>query len=212
MMVIIMLCLLANHAIHTSQSKEQTEKITYNAQATQELNRLYNEVEGSRGGAILKHTRTLSFLWRYHQDVIRLLRVEKANPNEIRNDPQLSCYPMSMLEKAVFEDDFEIVHACLQQGANTNPPFDEVHPPLLSNAKSVRMAQLLVNNGAQLNSSDKLYDNLLYLAIRYGRPKEVVIFFYDNGVNYPNCKIDIDQIGKTITKRSRARPSLHIDC
>jgi len=106
------------------------------------------------------------------------------------------------LQRACYHDNFEIVRALLNYGANVATKSQEGWTPLHSacNWNSYRCVRLLLENGADVNAQSKGGLTPLHLACSSGRSKETMIML----LTEPGIKIDIQsKIGETAYQIAR---------
>lgn len=163
--LVLTLCSLISHGLYASEQTSpdavQAKTFIYDPIATQKLQQLYKAINDLN---YKEHSNTLK----------KLVENEDADPNIVEFSKPFLC-------DVVQKNDVGFVEVLLARKASPNPPGDK-HP--LSYAKTAQMAQLLVNNKADLHVSCFLDGNLLHDAAIRGRSAQVIAFLCNAGVNY----------------------------
>lgn len=164
--ILSMLLWQTSSASEHATTDDQPTTLTYNAEATAELQEVFNaatDFDYSKKSPIFR----------------QLVEEGQANPNIKKIDQEFS-----LLYKAVLHNDIPFVTSLLDHRADPNPPGNA--KPIFA-AKSVEVAKLLMNANKNdkkaINASNFFGRNVLHDAALYGAPAEMITFWCETGVD-----------------------------
>lgn len=156
-------CMTCHNGSAAEQAEHSTEHVktfTYDPAATGQLKGLYCTIQQSgrypEGRSKLKE----------------LVEQEHADPNVV-------VFSTPLLSTAIMHDDYEFTELLLKRGAQLN---HQGHSNSLSKAETPKMAQLLIDNKADVHAQEWC-GNLLHDAARNNKPAKMIAFLCNTGVD-----------------------------
>jgi len=116
------------------------------------------------------------------ENIYPLRRRNVYDAMRIGANPNIDAIYYSFLKQTIRHDDSSLLQMLINHGLNTNITFLTNNPPIYY-ARSEPVAELLVNNGANLNYKNGLRENLLFRAMNPGCKNELIRFYLKKGVS-----------------------------
>lgn len=160
----LMLCVMSYPVVYAGEPAQQltmqATEFTYDPAATEQLKGLYCIIQLSG---------------RYSEGRIKL----KELVEQEHADPNVVVFSTPLLSTAIMQDDYEFTELLLKRGAQLN---HQGHSNSLSKAETPKMAQLLIDNKADVHAQEWC-GNLLHDAARNNKPAKMIAFLCNTGVD-----------------------------